>query len=63
MMGNLTRQDAAKFLGIKLRKLDELKASGELVHIRIGRRVFFAMEDLHAFNMRSKRKGDRRVRP
>jgi excisionase family DNA binding protein len=61
-MGNLTRQDAAKFLSISLRKLDELRMSGELPHIRIGRSVRFTMEDLHAFNMRNKRKGDRRVR-
>ena len=62
MMGNLTRNDAAQFLGISVRKLDELTRLGEIPHVRIGRIVRFTMEDLHAFNMRNKRKGDRRVR-
>jgi len=61
-MGNLTRQDAAQFLRISVRKLDELRASGEIAHIRIGRSIRFTMEDLNDYNMRCKRKGDRRVR-
>lgn len=49
----LTRQEAATFLRLSLRKLDALSANGELRRVKFGEgqrsRVLFRKEDLEAF--------------
>lgn len=44
-----SRVDAARLLGISLRTLDRLVDAGELVPIRVGRRVLFELADLERF--------------
>jgi len=53
--GATDRQGAARYLGIKLRTLDALLASGELPCSRIGRRVVILYDDLDALLERGKR--------
>jgi excisionase family DNA binding protein len=50
----IPRLEAAATLGVGLRTLDRLLADGEITCVRIGRRVLFDPEDLHAFIARSK---------
>ena len=45
----LATRDAARALGISERKLADLKSSGEIAHVRIGRAVRFAVTDLQAY--------------
>ncbi len=44
-----TRLEAAEFLRLSPRKLDQLAASGELPRIKIGTSVRFCRDDLEAF--------------
>lgn len=41
------RPDAARYLGISIRKVDELAASRKLPRIRIGGRVLFDLDDFN----------------
>jgi len=49
----LTRQEAATYLRLSLRKLDALSTNGELRRVKLGEgqraRVLFRKEDLEAF--------------
>lgn len=56
-MPYLDRRQAAAYLGVSIRLLDECKARGEIPYIRVGRRkVMFLREDLDRF-MTSRRMG------
>ena len=54
MNGLIKSHDAAKLLGISERKLWELKASGELTYIQIGRAVRYSVTDLEQWIERNK---------
>jgi excisionase family DNA binding protein len=45
----INRADAARYLTISVRKLDQLVAAKEIVPGRIGRRVLFDRRDLDAY--------------
>lgn len=45
----LSREEAAEVLGISVRSLDDLEASGRIRAIRIEGRVLYSPETLHAF--------------
>ena len=45
----LTRLEAAEFLRLSPRKLDQLTASGELPRVKIGTAVRFCRDDLEKF--------------
>lgn len=59
----LSRRDAAKYLGICLRSLDQLIHDQQLPIIRIGRRVMFRREALHQWLQARERNPHRRGRP
>ena len=42
-------REAARFLGISVRTLWQLKKDGAIPYYQIGRRVLFALEDLRAW--------------
>ena len=52
-MGLMTRQEAADYLRLSLRKLDDLTASGDIRRVKIGERqrarVLFREVDLQTF--------------
>ena len=50
----LSKQQAARFLGISALKLDNLRRDGEVAHIKIGTRVLFSTEDLQGFIERNR---------
>jgi excisionase family DNA binding protein len=51
----LRRHEAADYLAVSLRQLDEWKANGDLPHIYLGRRlVLFTRNDLDAFMRRNR---------
>jgi excisionase family DNA binding protein len=43
------REDAADYLGISPRKLDEIQAAGELIAKQLGARRMFLREDLEQY--------------
>lgn len=49
------RKDAAYYLGISLRALDELASDGEVVKTHIAGRVLYDRADLDAYIERAKR--------
>lgn len=51
----LTRNEAAEFLRLSPRKVDQLAASGELPKVKIGTSVRFCRDDLEDF-VRHRRK-------
>ena len=44
--GALSREDAASFLSISTRKLDDLLTSGEILRLKIGRKTVIRICDL-----------------
>lgn len=49
MEENLTKKDVAKLLRVSVRTVDYLRASGELIFLKIENRVRFLPEDVEAF--------------
>ena len=49
----LNSREAARYIGISLRKLDELCAGGDLRPVRIGRKRLFPREQLHGLLKRA----------
>ena len=47
--GAVGRKQAASYLSISTRKLDQLAANGELLRIKIGSKTLFRVVDLDAF--------------
>ncbi len=47
--GALSRADAAKYLGISTRTLDNLLSAGELQRVKIGRKTVVRINDLDNF--------------
>ena len=45
----LTRQEAARYCRMSIRKLDQAKANREIAHIPIGRSVRYRVSDLDAW--------------
>lgn len=49
----VTRKEAARYLRLSLRKLDDLASTGEIRRLKLGKgkraRVMFRLEDLDAF--------------
>ena len=54
----LTRREAADYLAISQRKLDQLAASGKLPRVKIDSCVRFDVADLHAFAAAQKEGGE-----
>lgn len=55
--GLLDRDEAADWLGVSTRTLDDLEEAGRISSIRIGRRVLYHPETLQAF-VRAEARGD-----
>ncbi len=45
----LSREDAAKFLAVTTRTLDQLATDGELTRVKLGTRTVFQISDLKKF--------------
>ena len=47
--------DAAKFLGISVGSVRNLTSNGKLLHYKLGRRVYYRLEDLRSLLLSEKR--------
>ena len=52
--GALTRSEAAKYLAISIRSLDNLLSAGEIPRVKIGRKTVVRVDDLDNFLNRKK---------
>ena len=52
--GALTRFEAAMYLGISIRSLDNLLSAGEIPKVKIGRKTVVRVDDLDNFLNRKK---------
>ena len=53
-LGALPRPEAAKYLGISTRLLDDLLSAGEIQRVKIGRKTVVRVDDLENFLNRKK---------
>jgi len=57
-VGAMGRADAARYLGISTRKLDDLLSSGELKRLKLGRKTLVRKKDIDDFLQRLAEGGD-----
>jgi excisionase family DNA binding protein len=50
-----TEREAAKWLGVCVRTLWAIRASGEIPHVRLGRAIRYDVDDLRAYVARNKK--------
>jgi excisionase family DNA binding protein len=51
----LSEREAAKWLGVCVRTLWAIRASGEIPHVRLGRAIRYDVDDLRAYVARNKK--------